>query len=93
MIEQVEQDNSQQKQEKLETNKQNIWKKNSKKGMIKGDNKEDRISNWYEYFCNILEKDSILVDQLLENNDNILTQTEISNELLHKLKLITLNIT
>ena len=48
--------------------------------MIKGDNKEDRISNWYEYFCNILEKDSILVDQLLENIDNILTQTEISNE-------------
>ena len=44
--------------------------------MIIGDSREDRISNWFEYFSNLLGKDSSIVDKLPENIDNMLTLTD-----------------
>ena len=35
-------------------------KKNAKKGIIKGNDKQDRLSKWYEYFKNLLRKESII---------------------------------
>ena len=35
-------------------------RKNAKKGIIKGTNKQDRLSKWYEYFKNLLGKKPII---------------------------------
>ena len=35
-------------------------RKNAKKGVIKGNNKQDRLSKWYEYFKNLLGKEPII---------------------------------
>ena len=35
-------------------------RKNAKKGIIKGNNKQDRLSKWYEYFKKLLGKEPII---------------------------------
>ena len=66
MIEQVEQANSKQKHgETLKLINKISGRKTAKKGSIKGDTREDPI----------------LVDHLIENIDNILIQTEISDDI------------
>ena len=81
MIKQVETaDNRQKHKESWELINKITGRKTAKKGLIKGNSKEERVNRWFEHFNNLLGKDSLLTKEPPEEDLNkILYELEIKD--------------
>ena len=81
MIKQVETaDNIQKHKESWELINKITGRKTAKKGLIKGNSKEERVKRWFEHFNNLLIKEPLLTEEPPEEDINkILYELEIKD--------------